>query len=593
MHLKTWQPTHIQKCKITGDIQLFVAGKTRAPHDYTIWKESITPVNEAGGGAFSIQLFTLDALHTEFIKHRNFWTRGNQGLPLVRYTGGKFKFYKSNFTDYIVTISRCPPFSVTVDMFLNTHPQRMLLEKHKYIITRLKSNTKKRYKKIKFQPPSLMKNNWYFQQDMCKTPLLLLTVSACSFEQPYCPEDQISNNITLVSLNTDFFQNPAFEYEGTRGYIPKMVGTEQLYMWRRHNNDNPDSWKDVWPLCNTKTYEEGYTGHNNTWALFSSSVQWGNPFTLANAHEDEPIYYTNKWPTQSEYESDKAQTFTKIDTLYWTCRYNPDKDLGKGNVVYFKACHGQEQGTVYDLPRKEELVMSDYPLWLIFWGWIDFLQLSKAMQEIYSAYYFVVKSPYIFPQKKCYIFLDKYFYEPNPEKLTQNDRLKWHPKYEMQTEVEYYFGISGPFTPKTNRSNCLQANSNYSFFFKWGGCPAPMENIVPPCKQDKFPIPDPQYQGLEVQDPKTDKKTFLYSWDERHGYLTKKCAKRIRQDSDSELYVTGTSTRDLPIQTQATESDETETEEEDQTQIQNQLLKLKQQHKLFRQQLLRLRQKLE
>ena len=41
----------------------------------------------------------------------------------------------------------------------------------------------------------------------------------------------------------------------------------------------------------------------------------------------------------------------------------------------------------------------------------------------------------------------------------------------------------------------VQVNAFYDFFFKWGGCPAPMEEVKDPCNQPHFPIPTEITEG--------------------------------------------------------------------------------------------------
>nr|UGV37245.1 MAG: ORF1 [TTV-like mini virus] len=588
-----WQPTKIHKCKIIGDIQLFVCGKTRLGFDYTNYKESITPIGEASGGPFSIQLFSLDALFTEYIKYRAIWTTSNSGLPLTRYTGARLTFFKNPYTAYIVTYSRCPPFSVTYDMYMNSQPLRQLLQKHRVIVPRLTSNSKKKYKTIKVKPPSFMQTKWYFQQDICKTGLLLITATAASLEQPYCPENQVSYNYTLYSLNTDFFQNPCFEKYGTRGYEAKTVDGKHFYLFADTvTHSDPSSpimnWNQLFPLTNTNNYSHPKTAHTSQYQDFTINASTMNPFAgyITDPHSDVHTYYGNNWP-QSTMAGNPG--VTHFSEFYWECRYNPDKDKGIGNKVYFKSNNDEEQGTIFDYPKKPELMISDFPLWLIFWGWIDYLAKSSAMQEMYSHWFFVVESPYIYPKKKRYLFLDQYFVKPKETNLNQRDLNKWHPKFEQQTEVVNYFAESGPFSPKINRSETIQANMHYCFYFKWGGCPANMESIISPCQQDRFPIPNQGLPGLEIQDPKTSKLHYLYSFDEKRETLTKKCIQRLKQDSDNEFFITGTNLCP-PLQTPQTEEDDTPEEKEAQTQIQNQLQQLQLQQHLFQQQLLRIKQ---
>lgn len=165
----------------------------------------------------------------------------------------------------------------------------------------------------------------------------------------------------------------------------------------------------------------------------------------------------------------------------------------------------------------------------------------------------------------------------------------------MQTEVEFYIGQSGPYTPKINRSELIQADMNYNFYVKWGGCPAPMEQIVSPCDQEKYPEPNNLVQRLQIQDPETEKEYYLYEWDERRKELTKTCTKRITKDSTTTSSFTGASAFDVPVQTSETESEKEETSEEEDPPLQQQLRQLKQQQRHLRKQLLRLakRQKLE
>lgn len=595
INVKVWQPKKIVKCTITGNIQLFACGRTRIPHDYTSYKESFTPVGEASGGAYSFQLFTLDGLYQEYKKYRNLWTKSNYTLPLARYLGASLTFYKSPFTAYIVSYSICPPFCVSKLCYLNSQPLRQMLEKRKIVIPQLKSGSKKTYKKIKIKPPAMWSTGWYFQQDICKIGLVQIHASACSLEQPYMPENQISWNYTFFSLNTEMFHEPNFETFGTQGYIPKIVNNQSFHLYIRtlHGKDPPEKWTDVIPLARTDIYTTPQLqGTPLTWSQFTDKKYWENPFTAGNSESDAHIYMNTKWPSEKNYATE-TPGFTPFTDMFWECRYNPDRDKGSGNVVYFKS-NNTANGTIYDYPTKPELKIENFPLWLVFWGWIDWLAKTVQMQELYDHWFFVVESPYITPKKQRYVFLDRYFVFPNPQKLTQRDHLKWHPKYEQQEEVENFFAEAGPFSPKIDRSQSIQANMKYRFYFKWGGCPTQMEEIISPCNQDKFPIPREEQPGPQIQDPKTSKTHFLYEWDEKQGIITKKCSKRLKTHTKTPSLSTGATTS-VPIKAQTPESSETETEEENEEEIQQQLSHLRHQHKQLQHQFNKLikRQKLE
>ena len=249
-----------------------------------------------------------------------------------------------------------------------------------------------------------MTNKWYFQQDLATTPLVLMTVAACSFDQPYCPNDQISNNITLISLNLDVFQNPNFEsWDNTQyGYVPKMLGTQHMHLFGRANGspDPPQKWSQAIPLTNTNTYA---TANTPTQDMYKDAKKAANPFSLPFSHPDEKIYYQVDWPkpsTNGSLNLEETKTFTAIDSLFWECRYNPDKDKGIGNKVYLKANNRTTEGTMFTLPSKEEHLIIDFPLWLIFWGWHDYILKTTTAQHMDQSYMFLVQSPYITPKNQ-------------------------------------------------------------------------------------------------------------------------------------------------------------------------------------------------
>nr|UGV37534.1 MAG: ORF1 [TTV-like mini virus] len=591
--IRQWQPKTIHKCHIKGTIPLFICGKTRIAHNYALYKESGSKKGEATGGAWSIQNFCLKMLYDEYIRYKNFWTRSNQGLPLVRFVNVKLKFYKSMFTDYIATIVNCPPFTVTKDMFLNTQPQRMLMERKKILVPQLTSATRKKYKKITVRTRALLTNKWYFQQDMCSTPLIMITASACSFSQPYAPENQVSDAITLYSLDTNTFQNSDFySIPDNEGYIPKHLGTQKMHLYGVNNSgtEPPKKWKDVLYLGNTKTYFPGNFQPPTHIGDLRSINNWGNPFANPWNHEDHIIYYSTSFPATTD-DLEKPIQFTPLEALYITCRYNPQKDKGTGNIVYLKKNDNPDETDIGTLPTNERLILKDYPLWLSMWGWTDWLKRVPEAQQINDNYFLVVKSPYIYPPRPYYVFLDLYFVKSDGKDLTNSDKAKWHPKYEMQTEAEFFLAQTGPYAPKVNRSELIQANLGYDFFFKWGGCPAPMEHIVNPGEQEKYPVPNSELQTYEIQDPETPKQTYLYEWDERRAELTKTCTKRIKKDSTFGKSFTDFSSINPPVQTQQTESEEETTSEEDETPLQQQLQQLRDHQRHLRRQLLRLTKK--
>nr|UGV36676.1 MAG: ORF1 [TTV-like mini virus] len=589
--VKQWQPKKIRNCTIKGMLCLFACGQQRIGDNFTLYSESIVPEREPGGGGWAITQLTLNALWDEYTKYRCWWTTSNDGLPLVRYIRCTLTFYKSKWTDYIVIPQLCPPFDVGRDDYLNTQPSRALMNKNKIIVPRLRPNERKPYIKRHFYPPSLWQTKWYFQQDVCKLPFIVLRVSACDFQQFWQPENMLSYNITLTSLST-FFTNPWFESKGTTGYSPKTTNTPtpgtKLYLYGSENG-LPST------MTNIKWQDLVFLGECNRWTKgkkITSNYQvndWGNPFHQAYTGEHGHIFYSHIDVNTARSKSTEAAQITKLEYMFQNCRYNPLKDDGKGNKVYFKST-SLEQGTMDVLPSKGDIIIEGYPLWIVFWGWVDWLKKLKPINHIETEYLCVVQSNYIYPKQAWYVFLDYYFYgqEHFDNDLTETEKANWHPRYDFQTESVYHITETGPGSPKINRSKCIQASMLYNFKVKWGGCPAPMETFTDPCQQEKFPIPNYFNQTNEIIDPETAKEHFLQMWDEKRQTITTRAAKRIKTIQSPTKSLTEYGAKDVPTKTQETESDQTETSEEEETPLQINLQQLKRHNKRLKQRLRKL-----
>lgn len=513
---------------------------------------------------------TTRVLYDEYKAARNWWTKSNSLLPLTKYIRCKLKFYRSDQTDYIVTIQRTGPFEVTLESYLSTQPSRHLMNHKAFIIPKLgRGPNKKTYVKKIVKPPALFQSKWYFSQDIYNTPLFILTVSACSLDQMYAPQDQISTNISLFSLNTNVFQISNWHKEP---YTTKASGTLETYLYCYHNGHNPNQdkkWENIILLGNMTNYTDGKKFDKNKTEkpseLFSTNNKsyWGNVFTHLNQDEDVIIYYGGK-PNSNTQWTDTANILP-ITSLYVECRYNPFKDKGTGNKVYLVPTDSG-LGTFLTLPTKPELIIQDLPLWLITWGWIEWLKKSRPVAHIQEEYQVVIQSKYIHPPLPCYVFIDKYFRNPPQAQLyitelSETDKLHWHPKYSMQTEQLELIAETGPAAPKINNTKQIEAHLNYDFLFKWGGSPAPMETITDPADQEKFPSPSNQLQGLQIESPGKPKQYYLYTFDEKRSELTLPAAKRLKKDFTTPTFFTDFGAKDIPLKTQE-ETEQTSEEEE-------------------------------
>lgn len=215
-------------------------------------------------------------------------------------------------------------------------------------------------------------NKWYFQQDIINHPLILFIVSSCSLDQMYAPNDGVSTNITFLSLNTDLFQNPYWERDDNQPYYPKVTGTLNTGLFTQGNGGQPNNqndWKKIALLGNTTQFKillhqeiQGIQTYEN----YNEKQHWGNPFseTHIEGHENIPIYY-GKPPDNNTYN--KKPNILPITGLYQECRYNPFRDKGINNKVYLK-CTKKFEGSFTSLPTDNRLIITDMPLWLIFWS---------------------------------------------------------------------------------------------------------------------------------------------------------------------------------------------------------------------------------
>lgn len=577
--LRQWNPKIVRHCYIKGIIPLFLCGKDRQIFNFIQYKDSIVPEEQSGGGGWSLMVFNLGGLYSEFTKLNNWWTADNDGLPLVKYLGCEFKFYRSWDTDYVVNYQTCPPMTATELKFLNSQPSRMLMNKKAIKVNNLFRKTeKKMYIRKRFGPPALLKNNWYFAQDFCNQNLLMLTTSGASFDQYYLPNNEVSNNITIVALNANIFHNPNYLQEGTQGYLPKP----NYYLWGQGNGSHakPTNVKGLIYLGNLKTYTFGTAIQQDN--DISNTAKWGNPFFHIHGREDTKLYYSTTFPTAVN----QNLPLTEAEPLFKRCRYNPLIDTGDGNEVYFKSV-SISTGQIYDPPQNPAVHIHGYPLWLIFWGWTDWQEKLKQINQIYLNYQIVIKTKFITPKQTAYVILDKYFYDPD-QYLNETDRGHWHPRWQYQKYTANLIGTSGPGTPKTNKSSSIQAKAYYKFHFQWGGCPAPMHNIKDPCEQSKFPSPDNQLQTIQAKDPATDARSMLHDCDERRQTITKKALKRLKMLSETpKTVLSGTSQFDAPQQQESTSEETTEEEEEESPP--EQLLRIRKQYRKLKRQLNRLK----
>lgn len=598
LKIQQWQPNSIRKCKIRGTFSLFAAAYGRYYNDYEIYRESWVPEKEPGGGGWSTFKLSLENLYDENERLLNWWSHSNKLLNLVRYTSCTLRFYRTEEIDYVATYSTNYPMVITKYQFASTHPQRMLTYNKRIIVPSYKSapHLKKRYIRKRLRPPSEFENKWYFQSDFSPFPLVMLTTSACSFENYFVNKDAESNNITLYSVNTILFNNKNFKETSftTYGYHPNAT----TYLYATPNGSDKVTQKELIYLGNAT---QNKAGEENTSAIAPVSTQqkygyqkWGNPFYMGYLLDQLTMYISNVQPgvIWTGKPNETVTNITKMSSpVLQKCRYNPWKDKGYKNKAYWVKV--TELGKGWGDEPSSDLKIEGFPLWIMLWGWEDWTNKLQKLQHMYDSYALVIVSDYIKPKLPFYVFVSDSFAHGQPpyhldiQTMPLNYWNNWYPCWQYQHEAINDILSTGPAVYKGKQN--IHAHLGYTFRFKWGGNPTTFDNISDPSQQPSYALPNKIQQGPEIQDPTTDAKTTIYPFDIRRGFITQTAAKRLKKDSktaismftDGDQYTTKFS---IPIQTfQEEETSQTSSsEEEDKTPLQLQLNQLRQHREQLR-----------
>nr|UGV38942.1 MAG: ORF1 [TTV-like mini virus] len=390
--LKQFQPKTINKCKIIGYKCLFQGNILRANTNYIQYIYAYVPDFWPGGGGWSIMIFSLSSLFEDWQHLQNIWTKSNLGLPLVRYLGCEMKFYQSNDTDYIVVYDNCWPMVDTIDTHADSCPTRMLQRKNKIVIPSRNTQKRKRpYKRAFIKPPTQMTNRWYFQKDLCNTPLLMLTATAVDLTNPFCSPKAKSNNITVTCLSPYQFQNPNFQHLPTSGYSPKELSNgTKLYFYasiHRHitNFNTKSEIQTLIPLLDTKNYTKGKEISNYTSGNLEST--YGNPFMPDYLHGDNyTVYITEVTPQTLQTKlsatpwTPPTQSITAVSgPMLYQCRYNPERDTGAKNKAYLV---NNGVATKWEPPENKNLYIEGYPLYILLWSFTDWVKKAKQTTNL-------------------------------------------------------------------------------------------------------------------------------------------------------------------------------------------------------------------
>nr|UHM26804.1 MAG: ORF1 [Torque teno midi virus] len=521
--VRQWQPDSIVKCKIKGIGTLILGSQGRQLVCYTNVKKTLTPPKAPCGGGFACEQYSLGYLYEEFKFGNNIWTKSNIGKDLCRYLLAKFTFYRHPDTDFIISYDRQPPFNTDNLVYQSCHPKLLLLSRHKkLILSKFTKPNGKLTKKFIVKPPKQMLTKWFFTEQFSKFPLLLFRAAACNLNYPNigcCFQNQI---LTFSYLNTTFYKQGNWAYHGgdTQPYRPYLHTASKLYTWKLP-----------------------YTGSTPATTLTETQMkQYGVQIYTVPTTYPASIDYTTGWfckqilsavalSTEANWQSHLAVVPTN------TCRYNPNTDNGKGNLIYLKSTLTLS----WDPPKSDTvLIVKDMPLWLGLYGWLSYVILTKKVQDFFDSYVVVLKSSSLYLssqplENELVIPLDTEFTQgkwPFDEPITHNEHNHWWPNVYHQLSILNYIVMCGPYVPKIDlsqtKNNTWELHYNYQFLFKWGGPETPDQPITDPQQQPTYPVPDTLYSTIQIRDPEKQKfETIIHPWDYRRGIVKSSALKRM------------------------------------------------------------------
>nr|UGV38021.1 MAG: ORF1 [TTV-like mini virus] len=591
--IRQFQPDKIVKAQVKGTICLYQCGPDRLHFNWTQYMQTVTPEYWQGGGGWSQIKFSLGSLYQQHEFMSNIWTKSNVALPLVRYYGCTFKFYRNLDIDYIVWYSTCLPMLDNVMLHATAQPANMLMRKHKIIVKSLRTKPNgPLYVKKRIRPPQIFQNHWYFQKELCNEGLLLLTTTPIDLQRYYLNPESCSNSITLTCINPSLFQNHNFQQSGlgTRVWSP----SNDYYLYGAIQE--PHKVGDLIYLGQTRTNEPGKsinTAKDLNAYKKDFPTNFGNPFFHRYTDDTYIVYSSLKsldetWNLKDQLFETHKNTYSPISQpILQKVRYCPGKDKGDTNTIYLIKVTDYSN---WDPPADPDLKFSGFPLWTLFWGWTDWQKKLKKAINIHSDYLVCFQTGTITEKLKAYCPLDDSYIHGNSPYQKDNFNIQdwdiWWPSERYQMTSIENICKTGPGVAKTT-SKSLEAHCNYTFFFKWGGCPKQIENITDPCNQPDYPIPHTELQTPEAQDPETDPTKELYKFDFRRDTITPTAAKRLKKDTKTSTFIstdTNKCNSEPTIQDIQTfeKENETSSEEEEKAPLQQQLELLRHHRKSLR-----------
>ncbi len=190
-------------------------------------------------------------------------------------------------------------------------------------------------------------------------------------------------------------------------------------------------------LGDTLINEPGQPMNNNP-----SKLNWGNIFNYEYFQMHLPTYVGTETLEQAK-NSDKQITFQmlKKQPYYEDVRYNPNKDDGDGNEAYF-VTNFEVGKKNWDPPDNQDLIIRGHPLWLMLWGFEDYINKTNKFHNLDLNGILVIRTKkFSGPQYPAYIILSDSFvngqgpYHQDRDEINTFNNTHWFPRWCLKVWV--------------------------------------------------------------------------------------------------------------------------------------------------------------
>lgn len=506
IHITQWQPESIRKCKIKGFSVLVLGADGRQNRCYTYNKYETVAPKTPMGGSFGIESYSLRYLYKQYKAHNCIWTTSNSYKNVCRYLGCMFTVFRHPKQDFIIRYDIQPPFQLTKYTHMQCHPYLMLQHKHhKVILSKFSKPNGKLYKKIKIKPTKQSDNRWYFQKDFAPKTMLTITATALNVNYSYlqCCNENLQLNILYLDLK--FYERGDWGLS-TYPYQPYATsGTSKKYYAKSLKN------------------QQGYT------------------ITVDGKDYNKSVNYQTGWFQPSLLQALKfytSDTYSQVlqDAVPINyCIYNPALDEGPGNKIFL---HSLTHDT-YSVPQDIDLIITNVPLWLGLFGFVDWIIQKKTKDYLQSHCICLVSKALLYTPAatatQVIVPIDRSMqngktYFDNEPTLTQ--KARWFPTIYNQLQTINDIVETGPFVPKltNDRDSTWELKCKYTFNFKWGG-PQVTDPTVNDPEQQGFTTTNTVTNTVQVCNPEKQKpETFIHEWDIRRGLIKESAFKRMYEN---------------------------------------------------------------